>query len=626
MMYGIGASPGICMGEVIVKDNNNLEIVKIAVESPREEMEKFKSSLEQCRFEIEAIYEKTLQTIGEEEGNIFQAHLLLLDDISFIGDIEQKIINDKLNADWAVQEVAHYYINVFENMSDEYMSERAADIKDVSQRLIRKIKGISEWGLGEGLEDGILFAHDLTPSDTANMTGNFAGLVTEIGGKTSHTAIMARSLEIPAVVGLNDALSFASQGDYAIVDGEEGIVIINPDEKVIIEYKKKKETYENNRRTLNSLIGLPSVTLDGKKIELSANIGNVEDVERALKFDAEGIGLFRTEFIYMENDHFPTEEEQFQIYKDVAVAMAGKPVVIRTLDIGGDKSLSYYDLPDEMNPFLGYRAIRLCLDQRDIFLTQLKALLRASAFGNVKIMFPMISSLEELLEAKEILKMAMKALETSGVDYNSEIEVGMMIEVPSAAIISDLLAKEVDFFSIGTNDLIQYTTAVDRMNEKLSDLYTPYHPAVLRLIQLVIDNGHNENIWVGMCGETAGDPHIIPVLLDMGLDEFSMSPSSILKARSIVNTTNLNIVQDENEKLFNQTAIKTPRFTASVILSKFMCPGTISLNEFTTPTKGLSSSSWVKPDAIMRDRCGALSIPFLTLLLIIALSYFNQVI
>ncbi|MBN2826660.1 MAG: phosphoenolpyruvate--protein phosphotransferase [Tissierellales bacterium] len=552
IIKGISASPGISMGKAIIKNSQATQIIKMQIGSVDKEIDRLKQGIEKSRFEIEKIYEKTLQTIGEEEAQIFQAHLLILEDVTLYDDMVGFIQREAVNADWAVQTIAKQYITLFENMADEYMSARAADIKDVSQRIIRKINQIEEWEVSEVGDAGILFAEDLTPSDTANMASSISGFVTEIGGKTSHTAIIARTLEIPAVVGVGNMLPTIQSGDYVIIDGETGIVVVNPAEETINIYKQKKQTYEEEKKALTQLIGVPSVTLDGKKIEISANMGTVDDLAGVLKFDAEGIGLFRTEFIYMESDHLPTEEEQYETYKKVAETMQGKPVVIRTLDIGGDKELSYFKLPKEMNPFLGYRAIRLCLDQTEIFMTQLRALLRASAHGNIKIMFPMISSVDELRSAKVLLEEARQSLIKEGVAYNPEMEVGMMIEVPSAAIISDILAKEVDFFSIGTNDLIQYTTAVDRMNEKLTQLYTPYHPAVLRLIKQVIDNGHRADIWVGMCGETAGDAKLIPVLLGMGLDEFSMSPSAILKARSVVNTTDSKLAACTIGTLLNQ--------------------------------------------------------------------------
>ncbi len=476
--------------------------------------------------------------------------MMILDDPEMCGQIEAKIKEAKINAEWAVKEVAEMFIEMFKSMDNEYMRERAADIKDVTGRVIRNLLGVKIIDLSNLEEEAIVVAEDLTPSDTAQMDKvKVLGFVTKIGGRTAHSAIMARTLGIPAVVGVGQEFESIKSGDNLVFDGKEGIVFVNPEEEVLNKFREKKKEFEELTEKLKTFIGKESKTKDGIKVELSANIGTPNDVDSILKNDGEGIGLYRTEFLYMDRERFPTEEEQFEAYKIVAQRMEGKPVVIRTLDIGGDKDLPYMDFPQEMNPFLGYRAIRLCLDRKDIFKTQLRALLRASAYGNIKIMFPMISSIEELRQAKKVLEEVRIELRKEEVCFNEGMEVGMMVEVPAVAIMSDVFAKEVDFFSIGTNDLIQYTTAVDRGNKDIAHLYNQFHPALLRLIKMVIDNGHREGIWVGMCGEVAGDPKMIPLLIGMGLDEFSMSPASILKARWIISGISKQAMEEKAQKI-----------------------------------------------------------------------------
>ncbi len=549
-MIGIGVSPGIGIGKVIIKKEPTIKIEKKIIDEPQKEISKLNVARDKGKEQIEALYQHAFTTIGKEEAGIFRAHRMILEDPEFFGQIENKIIEEKTNAVWAISEVTKFFTDMFEAMEDEYMRERAADIKDVTGRLIRIILGIEETDLTNLSEEIIIVAEDLTPSDTAQMDRNkVIGFITEIGGKTAHSAIMARTLEIPAVVGLENATKIISDGDYVILDGDTGTVIINPEENIVEEYKRKKEDFIDFRKKLEQVRGQKSITVDGFKVEIAANIGTPKDVDGVINNDGEGVGLYRTEFLYMDRDKLPTEEEQFEAYKEVAVKLEGKPVIIRTLDIGGDKELSYLQLPKEMNPFLGYRAIRLCLDRTDIFRTQLRALLRASAFGNIKIMFPMISAIEELRKAKNILEEVKNELRAENVKFNENIEIGIMIEIPAAAVISDLFAKEVDFFSIGTNDLIQYTTAVDRGNRKISYLYNEFHPALLRLIKIVIDNGHKEGIWVGMCGEVAGNPQLIPILIGMGLDEFSMSASSMLRARWIINNISKKDMEGLVEKI-----------------------------------------------------------------------------
>ena len=536
MYKGTGASPGIALGRALVIEHSELVIEKKTIENIDKEIQKLESAVKVSKEELTKVKEKALAELGEHEAEIFEAHLLVLEDPELIGSAISKIRDEKVNADYALNEIKEMFVAMFESMDNEYMRERAADIKDVTNRVLRHILGIKVVDLAGLDEEVVLIAHDLTPSDTATMNKNMVlGFLTDIGGRTSHTAIMARTLEIAAVVGLNDITKKVKDGDYIVFNGDTGEVIVNPDEETKAKYASLKEEFEEYRKSLELLKGQASITTDGRHVELAGNIGSPNDVEGLIKNDAEGVGLYRTEFLYMDKeDSFPTEEEQYEAYKAVLEGMNNKPIVIRTLDIGGDKELPYFEMEAEMNPFLGYRAIRLCLDRKDIFKTQLRALYRASVHGKLRIMFPMISSLEELLDAKEVIKEVLKELDAENIAYSNDVEIGMMIEIPSAAVISDVLAKHVDFFSIGTNDLIQYTCAVDRMNQKISHLYNQFNPAVLRLIKMVIDNAHKEGKWVGMCGESAGDQRMIPILLGFGLDEFSMSPISILPARKLI--------------------------------------------------------------------------------------------
>ena len=557
MFKGTGASPGIAIGKVLVVEHSELEIEKRSIADIDEEVTKLDRAVEISKEELTKVKEKALVELGEHEAEIFEAHLLVLEDPELIDSAKAKIRDEEVNADFALKEIRDMFVGMFESMDNEYMRERAADIKDVTNRIIRHLLGAKIVDLAALEEEVVLVAHDLTPSDTATMNkSKVLGFLTDIGGRTSHTAIMARTLEIAAVVGLTDITTKAKDGDYIVFNGDTGEVILNPDEETMTKYTKLKTKFEEYRKSLELLKGKPSVTLDGRHVELAGNIGSPKDVEGLIKNDAEGVGLYRTEFLYMDKeDAFPNEEEQYEAYKAVLEGMDNKPIVIRTLDIGGDKELPYFEMESEMNPFLGYRAIRICLDRKDIFKTQLRALYRASVHGKLRIMFPMISSLEELLAAKEVVAEVKDELKAEEVAFADDVEVGMMIEIPSAAVISDILAKHVDFFSIGTNDLIQYTCAVDRMNQKISHLYNQFNPAVLRLIKTVIDNAHKEGKWVGMCGESAGDQRMIPILLGFGLDEFSMSPISILPARKLITSVSYEDMQNfANEVLSMGTA------------------------------------------------------------------------
>ena len=538
MYKGTGASPGIALGKALVIEHSELVIEKKTIDNVDEEIQKLENAVKVSKEELTKVKEKALAELGEHEAEIFEAHLLVLEDPELIDSAISKVRDEKVNADYALNEIKEMFVAMFESMDNEYMRERAADIKDVTNRVLRHILGIKVVDLAGLDEEVVLIAHDLTPSDTATMNKSMVlGFLTDIGGRTSHTAIMARTLEIAAVVGLNDITKKVKDGDYIVFNGDTGEVIVNPGEETKAKYASLKEEFEEYRKSLELLKGQASATNDGRHVELAGNIGSPNDVSGLIKNDAEGVGLYRTEFLYMDKeDDFPSEEEQYEAYKAVLEGMNNKPIVIRTLDIGGDKELPYFEMEPEMNPFLGYRAIRLCLDRKDIFKTQLRALYRASVHGKLRIMFPMISSLEELLSAKEVIKEVLEELDVENIAYANDVEVGMMIEIPSAAVISDVLAKHVDFFSIGTNDLIQYTCAVDRMNQKISHLYNQFNPAVLRLIKMVIDNAHKEGKWVGMCGESAGDQRMIPILLGFGLDEFSMSPISILPARKLINS------------------------------------------------------------------------------------------
>ena len=536
MLKGIAASSGITIAKAY-----KLETPQITIEkkdsNPQEEIEKFKNALAASRKDIETIKERATGKLSDEELEIFDAHLMVVDDPAMSDEVISMIENEKVNAEYALDVVSNNYISMFESLDDEYMRERAADIKDVTNRIKYHILGVDVADLSLIDQEVIVVAHDLTPSDTAQLDKKFTkGFATEIGGRTSHSAIMARSLEIPAVVGIASVMSEVKHGDLLILDALKGQLIVNPDEKTIEQYQEKAEKYQKEVAALKVLKDKETITTDGHKVEIVGNIGTPDDVAGVIDNGGEGVGLYRTEFLYMNSTELPTEQQQFEAYKKVLVAMNGKPVVVRTLDIGGDKKLPYLPIDPEMNPFLGYRAIRLCLDRKDIFRTQLRALLRASAYGKLRIMFPMIATIDEFVSAKALLEEEKEKLVKEGVEVGQDLQVGMMVEIPAAAVLADEFAKYADFFSIGTNDLIQYSMAADRMSEKVSYLYQPLNPSILRLIKLTIDGAHSQGKWCGMCGEMAGEPDAMAVLMGLGLDEFSMSATSILKARSIANS------------------------------------------------------------------------------------------
>ncbi|EHH6116869.1 phosphoenolpyruvate--protein phosphotransferase [Listeria monocytogenes] len=534
-LKGIAASDGIAIAKAYLLVEPDLSYEKTEITDVESEVKRFESALEVSRTELSMIREKAAKDLGEDKAQIFDAHLLVLNDPELTGPIEESIKNSKTNAETALQETTDMFIGMFESMDNEYMRERAADIKDVRKRVLSHLLGVTIPNPALIDEEVVVVAADLTPSDTAQLNRNFVkGFVTDIGGRTSHSAIMARSLEIPAVVGTKEVTASVAKNDIVIIDGLEGNVIIHPTEEQIAHYEKIKSDFALQQAEWDKLKNEKTVSKDGVHVELAANIGTPNDLEGVISNGGEAVGLYRTEFLYMGRDNFPTEEEQFEAYKAVVSGMDGKSVVVRTLDIGGDKTLPYLELPEEMNPFLGFRAIRLCFANEELFRTQLRALLRASVYGNLKIMFPMIATVNEFRQARDILLDEKAKLKAAGTEVSDSIELGIMIEIPAAAVLADQFAKEVDFFSIGTNDLIQYTMAADRMNERVSYLYQPYNPSILRLVKMVIDASHKEGKWTGMCGEMAGDQTAVPLLLGLGLDEFSMSASSILKSRSLI--------------------------------------------------------------------------------------------
>ncbi|SCU32882.1 phosphoenolpyruvate-protein phosphotransferase [Staphylococcus xylosus] len=549
---GIAASDGVAIAKAYLLVEPDLSFDNEKVTDIDAEIAKFNHAIETSKVELTKIRNNAEENLGADKAAIFDAHLLVLDDPELIQPIEDKIKNEQVNAPTALSDVTGQFITIFESMDNEYMKERAADIRDVSKRVLAHILGVELPNPSMIDESVVIIGNDLTPSDTAQLNKEFVqGFVTNIGGRTSHSAIMSRSLEIAAVVGTKSITKEVKQGDMIIVDGLTGEVIIDPTEDEVIAYQNKRERFFEDKQALQQLRDEPSTTADGTHVELAANIGTPDDLKGVIENGAEGIGLYRTEFLYMGRDEMPTEDEQFEAYKKVLETMGDKRVVVRTLDIGGDKELPYLNLPEEMNPFLGYRAIRLCLDQPDIFRPQLRALLRASTYGKLNIMFPMVATIKEFRDAKALLLEEKENLTNEGIEVSEDIELGIMVEIPSTAALADVFAKEVDFFSIGTNDLIQYTMAADRMSERVSYLYQPYNPSILRLVKQVIEASHNEGKWTGMCGEMAGDETAIPLLLGLGLDEFSMSATSILKARRQIKGLSQNEMEELADRAIN---------------------------------------------------------------------------
>ena len=572
MITGIPASPGIVFGKALVLKEEKivLDTQKISEDQVEAEVARFYAGREAAVEQLNSIHQRALKSLGEEKAAIFEGHLMILEDEELEEEIIDYLHSNKVNASVAASKIIDQQVEMLSEIDDEYLKERAGDIRDIGNRLIKNILGMHIVDLGDITEESILVAYDLTPSETAQLNlEKVLGFITDIGGRTSHTSIMARSLELPAIVGTNDVTARVNTGDYLILDAVNNRVYVNPTQAEIDELKTLEAKLAEEKAELAKLKDLPAVTLDGHKVDVVANIGTIRDCEGAHRNGAEGVGLYRTEFLFMDRDQLPSEEEQFIAYKEVVEAMEGRLVVLRTMDIGGDKELPYLNLPKEMNPFLGWRAVRIALDRREILHAQLRAVLRASAFGKLAVMFPMIISVEEIRELKSVLETLKAELRAEGKAFDENIQVGAMVETPSAAVNAKFLAKEVDFFSIGTNDLTQYTLAVDRGNELISHLYNPMSPSVLGLIKQVIDASHAEGKWTGMCGELAGDERATLLLLGMGLDEFSMSTISVPRIKKLIRHVNYQEVKAlADEALQKPTATEIDQLIQAFLAEK----------------------------------------------------------
>ena len=550
MYKGIAGSEGIGIGKVVLIEEHDLTVEKKSVTDTDAELKRLQDAIEKFVAITNEMADKMEKTVGEQDADILRGHIIMLQDPMIEEQISALMISEKISAEMALEQVLDQTAEMFAAVSDELIQQRATDLMDIKSRMLKILMGIEEVDISQVPENTVLVARDLTPSMTAGINpANIAGILTEVGGRTSHSAILARAMEIPAVLSIEGICGIVKNGDTVVLDGSKGEAIVNPDEATVKEFEKKFADYAAEKELLKAYKGKPSQTKDGVKVELVSNIGKPEDADKVVECDGEGIGLFRTEFLFMDRDSVPTEEEQFEAYKKVAETMKGKPVIIRTLDIGGDKAIPYLGLETEENPFLGFRAIRFCLKRRDIYEVQLRALLRASAFGDIKIMVPLVTGVDELRAVKVILEDIKRQLDKDGIAYNKDVKVGVMMETPAACMMADALAKEADFFSIGTNDLTGYTMAVDRGNAKVAYLYSTYNPAVLRAIKRIIECGKAEGIMVGMCGEAAADPKLIPLLLAFGLDEFSVSATSVLKTRKTISDCSIDECKALAEKV-----------------------------------------------------------------------------
>ncbi|NQU13852.1 MAG: phosphoenolpyruvate--protein phosphotransferase [Desulfobacteraceae bacterium] len=567
-LEGIPASPGIIIGKAHLVDKSRVKILYQYLVDEKQldrEVERFKGALhteEEKLLKLRDLMPKQVK----ENAFILDSHLMILKDSMLVGSTIKRILNEKINAEWALKESLDEIRDVFEQINDEYLRSRITDVENVTERILRNLSGETKQGLNEIRERMIIVAHDLSPVDTTELNiSKVMGFITDIGGRTSHTAIMAQALEIPAVVGLESATDFVQEGDLLIVDGNTGEVVINPDDRAIILYQEKQLQREKYKSAIARISHLPAETLDGHKVAVMANIEFLEEVAATKDYGGEGIGLYRTEFLYLRSKGFPNEEELFEDYREVAEIIGPAPVIIRTLDLGGDNFVSDLEIPKEINPALGLRAIRLCLKEPEIFRSQLRAILRASAYGKAKLMFPMISGLQEVIDAKKILGQVKAELDSQGVKYDPDIETGIMIEVPSAVVVADILAQHVDFFSIGTNDLIQYALAIDRTNEHVANMYQPFHPAILKMIKQVVDAGKNAGIPVSLCGEMAGDPLCVPILLGLGIGELSMNARVIPLIKKLIRSISLKEAQEDFETL---TGLSTAREVRAYILER----------------------------------------------------------